>query len=77
LKNEERGGVKMKTLFQTMIEVNADGIDFFPVMSGKLICGYTLEEFRNVRVYPKSNWKMYRVVDGYKVYFDVEEIKEG
>jgi hypothetical protein len=62
----------MKTLLQTMIEVNADGIDFFPVMSGKLICGHTLEEFRNVSAYPKSNWKMYRVVDGRKVYFDVE-----
>ena len=52
------------TILEEMIDCKADGIVFYPIMSNEIICSYTLEEFKKVKNYPKSNWRLYKIVDG-------------
>jgi hypothetical protein len=63
----------MNYLEEEMLKFNADGIDFIPVWLDKesdppIICSYTFNEFRKVNWIPKSNWRLWRIVDGKKVY---------
>lgn len=52
------------TLLEVMINCKSDGIVFYQIMSNKVICEYTLEEFKNIKDYPKSNWRLYKIVEG-------------
>ena len=52
------------TILEAMIDCKADGIVFHPIMSNEIICSYTLEEFKKVKSCPKSNWRLYKMVDG-------------
>ena len=55
------------TILETMINCKADGIVFYPIFSNTSICEYTIEEFKNVKSYPKSNWKLYKIIDGKRI----------
>jgi len=57
-----------------MEELKADGIDFMPIWFGdgvpQIISSYSKEEFKDVDVIPKTNYKYWRMVDGIKQYID-------
>lgn len=52
----------------------ADGIDFVPIMIQEeigikhVIESYTKEQFENVKYIPKTNYLIWKIVDGEKVY---------
>lgn len=63
----------MDYILEEMNKVNADGVDFVPIMSPKLappvIVSYTKEEWiYGVSYYPKSDRRYWRIVDGKKIY---------
>lgn len=62
------------SLYDKMIELDADGIDFMPIFiqqdKAPILKSYTREEFKNVRAYPKSNYRYWKKIDGKKVYLD-------
>lgn len=63
----------MDYILEEMNKVNADGVDFVPIMSPELIpsviVSYTKEEWIDgVGCYPKSGRKYWKMVDGKKVY---------
>ena len=57
-----------------MKELKADGIDFMSIWFGEglppIISSYTKEEFKDVSVVPKTNYKYWRIVNGEKQYID-------
>lgn len=63
----------MDYILEEMNNVNADGVDFVPIMSPELIppviVSYTKEEWIDgVSFYPKSGRKYWRMIDGKKTY---------
>jgi len=61
----------MKRIYDKMIELNADGIYFHSIFNAdEIICEYTIEEFKDVKLIPKSCYELYRIVDGKNVIID-------
>lgn len=60
-------------ILDEMNKYDADGVDFVPIWFGRdeppIICSYTRGEWINgVGVYPKSNRRYWKMVDGKKIY---------
>ena len=57
-----------------MDELNADGIDFIPILFGEgvpsIIASYNKEEFKSVDGIPKTNYKYWKMIDGKKMYIE-------
>lgn len=57
-------------------ELDADGIDFVPIMFSKeeqlkhVIASYTKEEFKSVKGIPKTSYLFWKIVDGKKKYIE-------
>lgn len=65
----------MKNLIlEEMDRYDADGVDFVPIFDlskiPPIICSYTREELKNLKVYPKSDRKYWKMINGKKVYCD-------
>ena len=66
----------MNPILEQMIAVNADGVDFHPIMEKSKIGthemriyeSHTREEFANVNSYPRSCYVFWKIVDGQKQY---------
>ena len=63
----------MNFILEEMIELNADGVIFHnlfvteeDLINGKtkIFADYSLEQFKNLTAYPKSNRTYYKIVDG-------------
>ena len=57
---------------EKLVELKADGIDFLSFRSDKhfpeIICSYTKEELKNVSMFPRTNYKYWKLINGKKVY---------
>lgn len=68
----------MNYYLEKMIELDADGIDFIPISHflmtregiPNIIKSYTKEEFKNVKLIPKTGYLFWKIVDGRKKYID-------
>ena len=64
----------MGYIYDEIEKYDADGIDFVPIWLGEglppVLMSYTKEELKTSekRGYPKSAWKLWRIIDGTKVY---------
>lgn len=59
--------------YDKMQELNADGIDFIPIWydpntSPPIIASYTKEEFKNINLIPKTNYRYWKMQNGQKEY---------
>lgn len=58
-----------------MDELKADGIDFMPIcFEGDvppIISSYSKEEFKNIKIIPKTNYKYWKIVGGIKKYIEM------
>ena len=58
-----------------MEELKADGIDFMSIKFGdeipSIFCSYTKEEFRDIKIIPKANYKYWKIVNGKKIYLNI------
>ena len=63
-------------ILERIIALNADGVDFHPIMLKSdigtpnmiIFKSYTKDEFVNVRYYPKSCYTFWKMIDGKKQY---------
>lgn len=61
---------------EEMSRLNMDGIVFYPVFDNPyntnrdFHCDYTLEEFKNTKGFPKSNWAYYKFENGTRNYYN-------
>lgn len=66
----------MNHILERMIAVNADGVDFHPIMEKskigtpdmRIYKSCTREEFDNVEYYPRSCYTFWKIIDGKKQY---------
>lgn len=70
---------KIMNYYEKALKLNADGIDFMPICSSEIIKTYTIEELKYATMFPKSNYKYYKMIDRKKKYIDnktgnIEEI---
>ena len=61
----------MKNLIlEEMDRYDADGVDFVPIFDlskiPPIICSYTREELKNLKLYPKSDRKYWKMINGKK-----------
>ena len=64
------------TLMNKMFELNADGVDFHPIMLKseigtlrmKIYESYTKDELVNVKYVPKTSYTFWKMIDGHKEY---------
>ena len=72
----ERIFITMSNIEYKMRVLNADGVDFHPIMQKreigtphmKVFASYTKDEFVNVKYIPKSCYTFWKMVDGRKEY---------
>lgn len=66
----------MNYYMDKMEELDADGIDFVPIMFSKeeqfrhIIASYTKEEFKTVTGIPKTSYVFWKMVNGKKEYIE-------
>lgn len=66
----------MDYILKQMDDLNADGVDFHPIMlktdigtpNMTILKSYTKNEFLNVNYYPKSCYTFWRMINGQKQY---------
>lgn len=65
-----------KIILDQMEQLSADGIDFIAIQMDecppKIYCSYTKEEFADINIIPKSNYKFYKIINGTKEYINCE-----
>lgn len=65
----------MKNLILEEMDIyGADGVDFVPIFDPSkippIICSYTKEEVKKSQIFPRSNRKYWKMINGKKVYCD-------
>lgn len=64
----------MNYILSEMNKLGADGVDFVPIIFDgvfpKIICSYTKEELNDIKGYPKSGRKYWKIINGKKEYIN-------
>ena len=64
----------MNYILSEINKLGADGVDFVPIVYNdvlpQIICSYTKEEIEDIKGYPKSGRKYWKIINGKKEYID-------